>query len=956
MVLHFSLCKALLQTCKSNPSLILHFIGASAYINLLTLGENNNMKVTLPLSAIALALSMSFTATAQTTGAPDTENTNITGALQELLVPEKAPKTDDKKSTPEADPAEAAEKESDEADPAKEDEKKEKTFADIVEDMTHIPGYVDIYQDPKTGAAKLVIDKDMLNTPVLYFAQTVNGVTDVRHFRGAYRSEKILEFRQHFDRLDVVAPNNSYVFDKNNALSKAADANTSEAILVSTKIEFDNEGKIVVDLGSVVLNENIHRIAPMPSRDPKRDKDRFKLGKLSKDKTRYNDFANFPENTHVVVDYVYENMTPRNGGTGGNADARFTTISLQHAFVKLPENNFKPRQDDARVGYFGTYKEDQTTPSTTPYVDFITRWHLEKKDPDAAVSDPVEPIVWWIENTTPVEWRDTIKEGVLAWNSAFEKAGISNALEVRVQPDDADWSADDVRYNVLRWTSSPRAPFGGYGPSLANPENGQIIGADIMLEFVFMSNRWLYEGMFTQGSMLALEHEQYSAVAEESGHNALRCSKGFDINAGIALGNLLGNDMIGGGSTPADIYDLDKNEIARQGLLHLILHEVGHTLGLNHNMKASTTRSVTDVHDASVTQGAITASVMDYAPINLAPVGEKQGDYYDYAPGTYDDWAINYGYSIGLADPVKEAERLEAILSQSTLNAHIFGNDADDMRAPGVHIDPHVMIGDMSADAVTYAEQYIERMHDIATKLRDKVLQPGESHQDLLVAANIVAGSMSTQTGVMSRYIGGVHVNRAVVGQAGYDKPYTPVAEAKQKQAMAALAKHLFAADAIDDIEPLLAYLQRQRRGFYGYGKNEDPKPHDLLLNMQKRVFDHVLHPAVQKRITDSTKYGNTYPLHAVMEDLTQAIFADDMRGDVNTYRQNLQVEYVERLIAISGLEKTSRYDNIAEATALYTLKQLDESLNLRRGNTATKIHRSFLKDRIARAFHKSKS
>jgi len=915
------------------------------------------MKVNLPLSAIALALSVSFTAVAQTTVTTDIDNSNINSALNQLVLNEKTPELDVKKADDKGEKSTSKANASDKKDTDKEDKKKEDTFADIIEDMTHIPGYVDIYQDPKTGAAKLVIDKDMLDTPVLYFAQTVNGVADVRHFRGAYRSEKMIEFRQHFDRLDVVAPNNYYVFDQKNALSKAADANTSEAILVSTKIEFDKEGKIVVDLGKVVLNENIHRIAPMPSRDPKRDKNRFKLGKLSKDKTRYNDFANFPENTHIVVDYVYENMTPRNVGTGGNADARFTTISLQHAFVKLPENNFKPRKDDARVGYFATYKDDQTTPSTTPYVDFINRWHLEKKDPKSAVSDPVEPIVWWIENTTPVEWRDTIKEGVLAWNSAFEKAGISNALEVRIQPDDADWSADDVRYNVLRWTSSPRAPFGGYGPSLANPENGQIIGADIMLEFVFMSNRWLYEGMFTQGSMLSLEHEQHADAAErQTAHNTLRCSKGFDINAGIALGNLLGNDMIGGGSTPADIYDLDKNAIARQGLMHLILHEVGHTLGLNHNMKASTARSVEDVHDASVTQGAITASVMDYAPINLAPVGEKQGDYYDYAPGTYDDWAINYGYSAALDDPAEEDERLEAILSQSTQNAHIFGNDADDMRAPGRHIDPHVMIGDMSADAVTYAEQYIERMHDVATKLRSKVLQPGESHQDLLVAANIVAGSMSTQTGVISRYIGGVHVNRAVIGQDGYDRPYTPVSEAKQKQAMSALAKHLFAANAIDDIEPLLAYLQRQRRGFYGYGRNEDPKPHDLLLNMQKRVFDHVLHPAVQKRITDSTKYGNTYPLHEVMEDLTQAIFAEDLRGDVNTYRQNLQVEYVERLIAISGLEKTSRYDNIAEATALYMLKQLDENLSIRRGDTATKIHRSFLKDRIARAFHKSKS
>ena len=98
-----------------------------------------------------------------------------------------------------------------------------------------------------------------------------------------------------------------------------------------------------------------------------------------------------------------------------------------------------------------------------------------KKDPDAELSEPVQPIVWWIENTTPVEWRDTVAEGVLAWNKAFEAAGFKNAIEVRVQPDDAEWDAGDINYNVIRWTSSPRPPFGGYGPSLANPLTGELI-------------------------------------------------------------------------------------------------------------------------------------------------------------------------------------------------------------------------------------------------------------------------------------------------------------------------------------------------------------------------------------------------------------------------------------------------------------------------------------------------
>ena len=150
----------------------------------------------------------------------------------------------------------------------------------------------------------------------------------------------------------------------------------------------------------------------------------------------------------------------------------------------MPQNQYQPRFEDVRVGDFTTQVSDMTTPDdVTPYRDLIHRWNLVKKNPDQGISEPTEPIVWWIENTTPLEFRDAIKEGVLAWNRAFAHAGFHNAVQVKIQPDDAAWDAGDIRYNVLRWTSSPNPPFGGYGPSFVNPKTGQILGADIMLEY-----------------------------------------------------------------------------------------------------------------------------------------------------------------------------------------------------------------------------------------------------------------------------------------------------------------------------------------------------------------------------------------------------------------------------------------------------------------------------------------
>ena len=167
----------------------------------------------------------------------------------------------------------------------------------------------------------------------------------------------------------------------------------------------------------------------------------------------------------------------------------------------MPDNDFQPRFDDPRVGFFGQTINDMTSTSATPYRDLINRWHLVKKDPAAELSEPVQPIVYWIENSTPTEFRSTIKEAVESWNLAFEKAGFKNAVVVKMQPDDATWDAGDIRYNVLRWTSSPRPPFGGYGPSFTNPRTGQILGADIMLEWVFVTNRIQQDKLFDVAAM-----------------------------------------------------------------------------------------------------------------------------------------------------------------------------------------------------------------------------------------------------------------------------------------------------------------------------------------------------------------------------------------------------------------------------------------------------------------------
>lgn len=818
--------------------------------------------------------------------------------------------------------------------------KKDKTVAELIKDKTEYEGFLDFYQDPKTGSMMLVIDEAQLDKPFLYHTHTVNGVLDAGHFKGAFRTQRLLEFNKVYDNIEVVSKTPRYLLDEDSAISRSAGTNISKAILASSKIEAHDKdkGQYVIKLDPLLLSETLEKVSPYP-RPPvpgQKPKPRFKLGGLSKSKTKYVGVRSFPKNSDVVVEYVFDNKAPMVRGSKAVSDPRTVAVQLQHSFIELPENGYHSRRDDPRVGYFTQQFDDLSSNSWAPYKDVINRWKLEKKNPEAELSEPVEPIVWWIENTTPVEWRDTIKQAGEAWNIAFEKAGFKNAVVVKVQPDDAEWEAGDIRYNVLRWTASPRPPFGGYGPSVPNPLTGQIIASDIMLEFSYFRNRWLYTSLFSDG-----------ATAEEMMPDTpveLTCSAGHLLHDSMMAG-LVMSDING--------FDVNmKHKLVEQAMSRLILHEIGHTLGLNHNMKASQLFNATDVHDASKTQGVITGSVMDYPSANIAPPGMTQGDFYDTKPGPYDLWVIEYGYSPALEDPEAEEKRLQGILSRSTEHGLAFGNDADDMRRPGLHIDPRIMIGDMSNEAVKYAEGRFQLIDKAFAELKDNTTQEGGNYHQLLTSANYLAREWRTQTGVISRYIGGVYIDRAYVGQKGATQPYTPVDKATQKEAMTALKDHLFTPDVLKNAQPVFAYMQKQRRGFDGFTTNEDPKLHKMVLNVHRNTLDHLLHRNVLQRISDTSLYGNEYTLNDVLNDLTDGIFAEDLAADVNTYRQNLQHEYVKRLIAISGAKKGSAYDYLSQAAATAQLKNINRMIKYNKGTGSTRVHRDYLHMQIEKAFH----
>lgn len=823
--------------------------------------------------------------------------------------------------------------------PEEGEEEKEKTIAELTEGHTRMEGLLTLFQNNETGELKvliptdLVADADSAGGEIIHVAQASDGVVQVGYFRGAYLAEQIVRFSRRFDKIDVIEPNSSYYFDPGNAISNASRANISDAILATEAILAEGEEGVLISGDRLLKTESLLQIKPSPN--PDADPRAFSLGSLSDSSTRVTNLRSYPDNTDVEVTYVYSNPAPT-GPTGPDiTDRRHVEIPVLHSFVRMPDDNFEPRRDDPRVGYFMTQVTDLTSRSATPFRDMIHRWRLEKQDPSAAVSDPVKPITFWIENTTPVEYRDMIREAALAWNSSFEKAGFSNAVQVQVQPDDATWDAGDIRYNVLRWTSSPRPPFGGYGPSFANPRTGEIIGADIMLEYSFLGRFQFAKYLISDASTLSEMHTPATAFA----HVGEFCSLGAGLRAETATAMVLADALHHEGHA----YD---EQLVRDSMFYLILHEIGHTLGLNHNMKATQLLSPDAAFDDAVkTSGVLAGSVMDYPAVNFAPLETDQTLFYTLAPGPYDDWAIQFGYDPELND----ASKMAALLNRSAEPALAFGNDADDMRSPGKAIDPRVNIYDMSSDAVGYASDRMKLLDAAFGRLMERPPESGDSYQETHDSFTVLIRSWARSAAVVSRYIGGVMVDRAMIGQPGAGVPYTAVDGDKQREAMAVLAEQVFAPGVVDNAAPAFRYLAQQRRGFNFFAGTEDPKIHDAVLTVQGGVLDHVLHPATMKRITDSSLYGNDYALADVVGDLTDAIFADDLRGNVSTIRQGIQVNFVQRLAKIAGAG--SGYDTTSQSAAIFALQRLQRELSRRRGgDTSTQAHVAHLELLIERA------
>ena len=821
------------------------------------------------------------------------------------------------------------------------------TVADKVKTSKKTDGLFTIYQDTATGSVQLYVKKNQLGKEYIYQSFSMGGPTSLFLHQNMIRATWVFRIKKSFDKLEFSQVNTNFWYDPNNAVSKAANVDVTEAVFYSAKVDGEDSTGFIVAGDALFLSEKLDPVKPIIAPGPAASLI-FNLGSLNTTKSGYKTIRSYPNNTDVVVELAYDNPAPFNQGGKDITDARYNRIRFQHSFLEMPDNDFRPRYDDPRVGYFTQEVENLTSIKVADYRDMINRWDLKKKDPNAALSEPVDPIVWWIENTTPVEYRQTIKEAGEKWNEAFEKAGFKNAVVMKIMPDDANWDPADIRYNVIRWVSSPYPPYGAIGPSFVNPKTGQILGADITVEWFSGSASPIQEELYDVKSIntdlpsLLLNPHKDDELNLPKSMRAKACTLAQELKAQFTAGltTLEATD-----ASPAEIKQLHK-----QFLYYLIMHEMGHTMGLNHNMKSSQMLSPAEVNNKELTgKMGLTGSVMDYPAVNVSADRSKQGDYYTTKAGPYDIWAIEFGYTP--FSPSEEWEGLKKILNRSTQAGNTFGNDADDMRSAGFGgIDPRVMIGDMSNDMVAYAEDRFTLVNSLVGKIKEKYSKPGKSYAELRSRWGNLMGQRNNMAQSVSRYIGGVMVDRSFVGQETSTKPFTPVSSAYQKKAMAFLAKNVFAPDAFKADAALFPYLQIQRRGFNFFGGTEDIKPQSNILALQVGIFAHVLSANTLTRINNSTLYGNTYTAADVISDITNAVFAADLKTNVNLYRLNLQTEYVKGLASIVSAP-VSPYDNASKAAMYLALKRIKGMLATAIStDEQTKAHRANLNFLIDKA------
>ncbi|MCA9321681.1 MAG: zinc-dependent metalloprotease [Planctomycetes bacterium] len=597
----------------------------------------------------------------------------------------------------------------------------------------------------------------------------------------------------------------------------------------------------------------------------------------------------FPDNieTKVLLTYKLKASSPGSGRGRGGPVARegdTVTVQLHHSMVRLPEVPMAPRRFDDRVGFFtvGFEEYGDAEDHAVEEVRYITRWRLEKKDPKAEVSEPIKPIVFYVGRGVPARWRAWVKKGIESWQGAFEKAGFKNAILAKDAPsaaEDPDWDAEDARYSTIRWM--PSTVENAMGPHVHDPRSGEILEADIIMYH----------------NVLKLVRDWYFVQASPNDPRAQALP--------------LPDDLVG------------------ELLAYVVAHEVGHSLGFPHNMKASSAYTCAQLRDPDFTAKYGTeASIMDYGRFNYVA---QPGDGARLIPmiGPYDDFAVRWGYASYQNADAESSGLASLVALQKTDRMLRFGG-------PNPGEDPSQQTEDLGSDAIEATTLGLKNLDRVAARLVEACCREGKNYDLLRNMYDQLISQRNRELGHVANVVGGFVRTNLWYGDS--DRVFESVTRDQQERAVAFLNEHGFRVpESLTD--PAIT-LRLEADGAA-----------DRILAAQKRLLSAMISDDRVKRMAE---HAERFPEEAylpaeMLEDLRREIWSEIETTPivVSLYRRNLQRAFVDHLAGFVKQENATTDLPALSRSELVQLAGLLRNVSQEAKDRTTAAHLDYLAAKI---------